>query len=63
MIGDVGESKARGAEVAHPGVRTLKVGGVEAGSVVVVHADGRVDGKWREVAECTLFDSGIFTLK
>jgi hypothetical protein len=49
-MGLVGECKARGAEVAHAGVKTLKVG-VEAGSGVV-HADGRADGNWRELVDC-----------
>jgi hypothetical protein len=52
MMGVVGESKARGAEVAHAGVNMLKVGGVEAGSLGVVHADGWADGNWRELADC-----------
>jgi hypothetical protein len=59
--GVVGESKARGVEVAHAGVKTLKVG-VEAGSVGVV-ADGRGGGNCRESVDCIWFDSGIFELK
>lgn len=48
--GVVGESKARGAEVAHAGVKTLKVG-VEEGSAGVV-VDGRADGNCRESVDC-----------
>lgn len=58
MMGVVGVSKARDAEVAHAGVKTLKVE-VEAGSGVV-HADGRADGNWRELVDCI---SGLFKLK
>jgi hypothetical protein len=58
-MGVVGERKVR-AEVAHAEVKTLKVGGVEAGSVGVAHADGRADGNWRELVDCI---SGLFELK
>jgi len=51
MMGVVGESKARGAGIAHGGVKTLKAGGVEAGSVGVVHADGWGGGNWRELVD------------
>lgn len=60
MMGVVGEIKARDAEVAHAGVKTLKVGGVEAGCVGVAHGDGRVGGNLRELADNI---SGLFELK
>jgi hypothetical protein len=44
-MGVVGESKARSAEVAHAGVKKkLTIGGVDAGSIGVAHANGRADG-------------------
>jgi hypothetical protein len=58
MTGVVGECKLRGAEVTHDGVKTLKVGGVEAVRVGVAHADGRAGENWRELVDCIsrLFD-------